>query len=94
MNSSNKKAREYLKEKGIKFLYTCPHSRFQKDAFSVADMIIIEGGQVKLLQIMTNNFHDITKFERFVDEAKVPLTIMLFKDRVKEPRIRVIEPLP
>jgi len=91
MQTTNSKARVWLKNKGVRWIYTVPHSRYSKDAFGVADMFYIENGELKMLQTKTNQWQDMRAIKAFVEETKIPVEVIMFKDRKEEPEIRVIE---
>jgi len=91
MYRTNSKAVEFLRGMGITKIYCVPHSRYQKDAFGVADIFYVQDGQVRILQTQSNSWHDVDKYQRFANDTGVQVMIFLFKDRNKVPKIRVIK---
>jgi hypothetical protein len=85
---------QWLKEhfKGdLLYSYTVPEGRYSKDAFGVADaLIIIKGMNILPVQFKSNEWGETGKYKKWVKETGVPL-IVVRKDDRKGFRIRVIE---
>lgn len=80
-----------LKE-DLLYSYTVPESRFSKDAFGVADALIIIKGFKTILpvQFKSNRWRDTSKYKKWVKETGVPLMVVRKNDR-KGFRIRIFE---
>jgi len=90
MHRTNSKAKKWLSERGY-IIYVCPHTRFQKDAFGIADMIALKDGKVWFIQVKTNSSGMKDIYREFCDKYKVNIMLIVFKDRKKIPYVEVWE---
>jgi hypothetical protein len=58
-------------------VFTVPHSRFSKDAFGIADAIVISKDKVIFVQYSSNQFHNKKKYEEFARNHKAIMMILM-----------------
>jgi hypothetical protein len=71
-----------------------PHTRWHQDLFHIADAVAIRDSDMWLVQFRTNALGDMKIFDDFFSKHKVNIIVIMFKDREKEPYLRIWSRFP